>query len=84
MKIAYGEDHNNTELVKNIFDIPVDTVFSGEITTIGGIYLRTLNSVVNLQSPQSVWPICSLRDDCVNVFNYQRLEAEILVRGEIR
>ena len=80
MKIKY-ETNGKKKDEKNISDIRIGTVFGGIILW-DSVYLKINDIVVDLQYPQASWHSDMPQKDCVMVYNYKELDADVVVRGE--
>ena len=90
MKIRYEEKQETTD--KLVKDIPVGTIFSGSIGSIGynnGIYLKTYDAIVDLEQPRYTWPLPPEEFDgkpspvgVSAICNYKELSAEVVINED--
>ena len=84
MKIRHKENAETTD--KLVKDIPVGTVFSGEILYTG-VYLKTYDEIVDLRNPSNTWDFpfddgASLQSEAPIIRNYKELNAEVVIHED--
>lgn len=60
-------------------DVPIGTVFSGQIASKPSTFLATFSGAVDLNNPSATWS----RTCGVDIHNYAPLTVELVIKGEI-
>ena len=83
MKIEDQRTQKKIYRTAAVMNIPVGTVFSGELSGAGyeeDIYLRTYSGVVSLSNPGRTWTI---NYSTLFYLNYTPLDVTLVIKGEL-